>query len=197
MHAFHFDTVDSTNDAAQRLIADGRLRGRGYVLAREQTAGRGTQGRTWVSPRDAGIYLSIVRADAGPMTADTQRLTVAAGNACIEALTEVTGLATIRLKPINDLIVGERKLGGILAECAVESSTIKSLIVGIGINVRIVDRPLPAGAMPPISLEECMSPRGIDDPLFRRLVDRLVSQVDACVTRALRGPTAEVRPSWG
>lgn len=196
MQAFNFDTVDSTNDAALRLIAEGRLRGSGYVLAREQTAGRGTQGRSWVSPRDAGIYLSIVRTDAGFATPDTRVLTLAAGVACAEALGEATGLTAIRLKPINDLIARGGKLGGILTECAVESGELQSVIVGIGINLRIADRSLPAGSMPPICLEDLMAPDSMDETLAPLIVERLVTNVDAYVGQVLRGEAGDARRTW-
>ena len=193
MLAFHFDTVDSTNDAARRLIAEGRLRGCGYVLAREQTAGRGTHGRTWISPRDAGIYLSVVRTNGGQATANTSLITTAAGLACVSGLTAVTGLTTIRLKPVNDLMAHGRKLGGILTECEIESGAMKSLIVGIGLNLRVADRELPPGAIPPIALEECLAPSGLDCQLAQRIVDRLVTDVDAAMTQVVRGWPAEVR----
>ena len=88
MNSFRIDTVDSTNDEAKRLIAEGRLRGRGYVLAREQTAGRGTQGRSWLSPRDAGLYLSVARTGVEPPSPNVAQLTLAAGAACVEAIHE-------------------------------------------------------------------------------------------------------------
>ena len=58
--AFYFDSVDSTNEAAKRLIHDHRIHSPAYVVAREQTAGRGQRGRLWLSPRDAGVYLTVV-----------------------------------------------------------------------------------------------------------------------------------------
>lgn len=60
MQLFRFDSVDSTNELAKRMIREGRIRESCCVVAREQTAGRGSRGRSWVSPRDAGIYLTIV-----------------------------------------------------------------------------------------------------------------------------------------
>ncbi|HKQ47962.1 MAG TPA: biotin--[acetyl-CoA-carboxylase] ligase [Phycisphaerae bacterium] len=187
MQEFHFDSVDSTNDAARRLIAEGRLCGRGHVLAREQTAGRGTHGRTWVSPRDAGIYLSVVYTQAGPASADLRGVTTAAGLACAEALRKITGLTAIRLRPINDLIVHCRKLGGILTECEIESGELKSLIVGVGINTRIADRPLPPGAMAPICLEECLGLGSVSEALTARIVNELIGTLQNSVAKELLG----------
>ena len=69
MQSFHFDTVDSTNEAAKRMIRSGELRQPAYLLALEQTAGRGSRGRRWASPKDAGIYLSVVEFPREPFTA--------------------------------------------------------------------------------------------------------------------------------
>src|SRR3990167_6325862 len=120
---FHFDSVDSTNDVAKRLIADGQIHGRAYIVAREQTAGRGQRGRPWLSPRDAGIYLTTVDFPNALPTPVTNLFTLGAGIACIEALRRCTGV-DVYLKPINDLYVGHAKLGGILTEAVIDGKHI-------------------------------------------------------------------------
>ncbi len=124
--------VDSTNSEARRLLAAGKP-APFAVLADEQTAGRGTQGRSWSSPRGAGIYLSIVPAFLRPWPIHSM-YSVAAGIACAEVLLDRLGV-TIELKPPNDLYQGGRKLGGILVETSVRGDALASLVVGIGINV--------------------------------------------------------------
>jgi BirA family biotin operon repressor/biotin-[acetyl-CoA-carboxylase] ligase len=148
MLAFHLDSVDSTNEEAKRLLLRGEVSSVAYVSAREQTAGRGSRGRTWVSPRDAGVYLSVIqRFDKGldPATISVEGFTLAAGVACAELLHEVFDV-DVRLKPINDLYVGSAKLGGILVESIVEASLVRALVTGIGLNLRSADRTLSAGA---------------------------------------------------
>ncbi len=157
MQAFHLDTVDSTNEVAKRLIAEGRLNARGYVLAREQTSGRGQRGRVWVSPPDAGIYLSVVDRPSGG-DPDLSLYTRAAGVACASVLSEATGL-DIRIKPVNDLYVEGRKLGGILTEAMIEYGTLRALITGIGINTRAVPRDVHDALVAPISLQDLLSPQ--------------------------------------
>ncbi len=148
MQVFHPDSVDSTNEEAKRLIARGEITNVAYVVAREQTAGKGSRGRTWISPRDAGLYLSIVqrfKPGLDPATISLETFTLAAGVACAEVLHERYQVE-VALKPINDLYVGSAKLGGILVESIVEKNLLRALVTGIGINLRLADRPLPVDA---------------------------------------------------
>ena len=113
----YFSTVGSTNDAALALAERGDAEG-AIVIASSQTAGRGRRGRAWHSPAGSGLYVSVVlapaRAREEPDRA-TALLTLTAGVAIAEAIERVTGLAPA-IKWPNDLLVGRRKLAGILAE---------------------------------------------------------------------------------
>jgi BirA family biotin operon repressor/biotin-[acetyl-CoA-carboxylase] ligase len=109
------------------------------VVAREQTAGRGRRERAWASPKDAGLYFSIVlrpRLDAK----DWPLITLAAALTVRDALAEACGLVA-DIKWPNDLLAGGRKLCGILAE-TVETRAGRACVVGIGIN--LTDRAFPA-----------------------------------------------------
>lgn len=195
MQAFCFDRVDSTNDAAKRLLAEHRITADFYVVAREQTAGRGTQGRRWLSPRDAGIYLSLVRLDAGTVTPDTALHTLAAGVGCAEAIEAVTDVS-VRLKAINDLIADGGKLGGILTEMHVEAGLASFLITGIGINVRHADRPLPADALPARCLEQVMSAERFDALNIATITTAIVEHVRTWQDEVVRGHCEAVRRAW-
>jgi BirA family transcriptional regulator, biotin operon repressor / biotin---[acetyl-CoA-carboxylase] ligase len=125
----------------------------GVVLAaEEQTAGRGRMGRAWVSPPYAALTFSLlIRPDVPP--ARRGWLPLLTGVAVATAVTEVTGVQA-RLKWPNDLLAGEAKLAGILAEAAGDA-----VVVGIGLNVstepaeltRLLAGPGP-GALPATSL---------------------------------------------
>lgn len=195
MQAYLLETVDSTNDAAKRLIAQGRLQGSGYVLAREQSSGRGTQGRSWLSPRDAGLYFSVARTQAGPARAELRTLTLAAGVACADVL-EAAAFLKVRIKPVNDLIVDGRKLGGILTEITIKAGEIESLIIGIGINLRRVALPLPIDARPAVCLEELLSAEQFRSLDRSALVKNLVERVDAYSIRVLSGDAASIQTEW-
>ncbi len=127
-----FDVLDSTNTEAARHARAGVDEGLS-VLARRQTAGRGRRGRTWLSEEDAGLYFSIVlRPRLAPQLITL--ITLMAGVAVHETLAG-TGV-TADIKWVNDLLVGDKKIGGILAE-AVETPQGLSWILGIVVNLRL------------------------------------------------------------
>jgi BirA family biotin operon repressor/biotin-[acetyl-CoA-carboxylase] ligase len=131
-----FRTIGSTNDVAARLAAAGNHAG-AIVVADEQTEGRGRLSRTWFSPPGLGLYVSIVLAPRHAR-ADPERarrlLTLAAGVALSEAVQACTGLSA-DLKWPNDLLIGRRKLSGILAEAVSAGAPNESIVLGYGINV--------------------------------------------------------------
>lgn len=129
-----FDTAGSTNDIAARLAALGAEEG-AVVAADAQTAGRGRLGRVWFSPPGAGLYVSVILRPA-----PTALLTLAAGVAVAEGVQAATGLAA-DLKWPNDLIVGRRKLAGILAEAAAQGSGLEYVVLGFGVNLRAAAYP--------------------------------------------------------
>ena len=129
---YHFFKIDSTNAVAMRLGESGDPHGT-FVLAEEQTAGRGRAGRSWTSEKSAGIYCSILLRPPIP-PAHAPLLTLVAGLAARDAVAEeLDVLPDIRWP--NDLLVGGRKLCGILTEMHAEPDRIHYAVVGIGMNV--------------------------------------------------------------
>jgi BirA family transcriptional regulator, biotin operon repressor / biotin---[acetyl-CoA-carboxylase] ligase len=141
-----FSTIGSTNDVATVLANSGDHEG-AVVIAETQTAGRGRRGRVWFSPPGAGLYVSVLLAPARAVRAAdraTALLTLAAGVALAEAVERVTGLAPV-IKWPNDLLVGRRKLAGILAEGVASQapvSALQSVVLGYGLNVRAAAYPV-------------------------------------------------------
>lgn len=130
INILRFDKLDSTNTEAANQARKGADEGL-CVIAREQTAGRGRQGRTWASEKDSGLFFSIVLRP----TLDAKYLpliTLMAGVAVADTLTEI-GLKP-DIKWVNDILVNEKKISGILAE-TVETSIGLAVIVGIGVNL--------------------------------------------------------------
>ena len=106
------------------------------VVADEQTSGRGRLGRRWLAPAGTSLLCSVqLRPRVDPQR--LPELTGVAAHAAAEALETVTGLA-VEIKEPNDLLVGGRKVAGVLAEAREER-----VVLGIGINVNIADADLP------------------------------------------------------
>ena len=136
-----YGKVDSTNEVARDLAEDGAPAGT-VVLCREQTAGRGRAGHEWHSPRDAGVYLSMVLRPAD--LSHPGMISILGGLGVVERLdAHFRGLAP-RLKWPNDLIAGGLKVGGVLAEASWSESRPRYLVVGVGINVRPLGSDTPA-----------------------------------------------------
>jgi len=129
----HFaPTTDSTNtDALEAARASGP-HGSVY-FADEQLAGRGRGDHAWLSAAGQGLYVSILLRSAIP-AARLPLLPLAAGLAAANAIRETTGL-TVDLRWPNDLLIGSRKVGGILVESKIETNLVAYAVVGIGINV--------------------------------------------------------------
>ncbi len=109
------------------------------IVAREQTAGRGRQGRTWVSESDVGIYATIVRPVAAGSCLQTLPLLVAIGLA--RSLRDLG--CEVGLKWPNDLLVDGKKLGGVLIETLSRPDETVVAIIGFGINHGHRDDQLP------------------------------------------------------
>ncbi|MFO7587682.1 MAG: biotin--[acetyl-CoA-carboxylase] ligase [Gemmatimonadota bacterium] len=134
------EVVDSTNDVAKKL-AEGGVPDGSVVLAGRQKKGRGRAGRSWFSPRDRGVYLSMVfhpRDLSHPAP-----LSIQAGLGIAENLERLFPGFRPMLKWPNDLIAGDRKFGGILAEAAWSDAAPRYLVVGVGVNVRPIRKDAP------------------------------------------------------
>ncbi len=131
-HVVRFETIDSTNLEAIRRAKAGAAEGL-CLIAREQTAGRGRLERKWQSPKDAGLYFSLLLRPKIEMSA-WPLLTMMSAVSVSESLMKVCGLQT-DIKWPNDICAAGRKLCGILAE-TVETGAGPAAIIGIGINLR-------------------------------------------------------------
>ena len=126
------DSVNSTNDYLKKLGNEGCENGT-VVAAREQTRGKGRLGRTWQSKKDDGIAFSVLlRPNVAP--SEVSAITPLAGLAVCKAIREYTKLDCV-IKWPNDIIVGRKKLVGILTEMSAEFDAVEYVITGIGINV--------------------------------------------------------------
>jgi len=127
-----YDCVDSTNNVAKRLAAEGCEEGV-VVIAHTQSGGKGRQGRKFCSPPEAGVYMTAV---LRPEAKKVSMLTVLAAVAVAEGI-ENAGGKSASIKWVNDVFTDGRKCCGILTEAVadLESGGVEYAVVGIGVNV--------------------------------------------------------------
>jgi len=165
-----YESLPSTNTEAARLAVEGAAEGL-CVVADEQTAGRGRLQRSWLSPKGAGLYFSALLRPSMPIN-QWSLITFMAALAVSDALRDACELKT-DIKWPNDLLAGERKICGILAE-AIETEKGRAVVVGIGIN-------LTKEAFPPelnevaISVEEATTKRPEREVLLAVLLRAFLS----------------------
>ena len=158
----YFDSLGSTNDEARDQAKVGAAEGL-CIVAGQQTAGRGRNGRNWISEKDAGLFFSIVLRPKFGMPR-FPLITLAAGVAAYDTL------ASFGIEPdikwVNDILVGDKKICGILAEMT-DTKNGPAVILGVGINLRSYNFP-PEIADIATSLEaETLSRHEANDVLAR------------------------------
>ena len=124
--------VTSTNDVAKVAAQDPSL-DRAVFITAEQTAGKGRKGRTWISPKGSGLYMSfLLRPTIDP--ALVSGLTLMAAVALSDAIQQAAGIET-QIKWPNDILIDGKKAAGILTESLLNMDGIDYIVCGIGINV--------------------------------------------------------------
>jgi BirA family biotin operon repressor/biotin-[acetyl-CoA-carboxylase] ligase len=137
----HFESIGSTNSALLEAAAEGAREGTVF-LADEQTAGRGRGAHAWHSAPGDGLYLSALVRPALRLR-DALLLSLATGLAVQQAVEDVCGVG-LDIRWPNDLLVGPRKVGGVLVETAVEpgeNPMLRYAVIGIGLNVHHAQMP--------------------------------------------------------
>lgn len=131
MNVLYLDSCASTNDELYTLALDSRNTV-DAVVAKTQTAGKGTKGRSFESPPSTGIYLSVLLRDIdGEHILD---ITPIVGVIVRQALIDIVSVYT-KIKPVNDLYLNEKKVCGILCQANSTGSKVNFVIAGIGINL--------------------------------------------------------------
>ena len=183
------DELGSTIDRCRELAESGAPEGV-VVLADSQSAGRGQPGRSWFSPRGAGLYLSVLLRPKLPVE-EAAVLGPCTGLAACEAL---RGLGVpCRIKLPNDLVVAHRgtwrKLGGMLVDTAIQGDRLRHAILSLGVNVS-----LPPGDMPAelraiaVSCHEAASPAPSREMIAATFLRELADLFeDGLATRDARG----------
>ena len=131
-HMLHtYRTIDSTNTEAKRCSMQGAVHGTVFV-ADEQTGGKGRLGRKWISPPGTGLWFTLLlRPDCSP--AEAANMTLISGLAVCRAIRNLYGLDA-RIKWPNDIVLGSKKLSGMLLEMSTEENQVDYVLAGIGVN---------------------------------------------------------------
>lgn len=136
---YEYAEIDSTNLCAARLADQGAEHGT-LIVAQSQTAGRGRRGRGWESPAGDNIYMSLIlRPDFGAEKAPM--LTLVMAYSVVQALEEAV-CDRVKIKWPNDLVIGTKKICGILTEMKLLETAIDRVIIGVGINANVDTFPM-------------------------------------------------------
>jgi len=185
-----FEQTTSTNDVVEKLARDGVKEGV-VVFAESQTKGRGRLGRVWTSPARKGLWFSILlRPNLRPQ--ETTQLTVAAAIALWRAIHEETGLSP-EIKWPNDILIGGRKVVGILTELSAEVDRVKHVTLGVGVDVNLTANEFP------VELRKIATSLRIEsgEPVSRPdLATAILRELDRDYARICAGKFAEVADEW-
>ncbi|MCQ2613501.1 MAG: biotin--[acetyl-CoA-carboxylase] ligase [Treponemataceae bacterium] len=202
-----FDEIDSTNTEAKRMLEKADLREvqnlhDTVLIADHQTQGRGRLGRNFYSPHESGLYLSLILLrDKGDYVVPTM-MTPAAAVAVCRTLEKLSG-TECRIKWVNDIFAGGKKVCGILTEGVLTPSsegtaqTFNGVVIGIGINVRGAEDAFPqdiqhiAGSLESAGLKGNDSEKG--GPVLSRnaIASELLRQLDIALREENRMETVE------
>lgn len=181
--------TESTNEVLRARLADSDAHGT-VCLAESQRRGRGRRGRDWISPFGHNLYLSLLwRFPCGPDT--MQGLSLAIGTALVAALEE-TGLQGAGIKWPNDILVGGRKLGGILIDMAGASGGPTAAVIGVGLNVA-----MPETVGEDIDQDWTDLRSHLPEAVSRnRLAAGVINQIIAAVRQYEQTGLAGFQPAW-
>lgn len=169
----YFSSLGSTSAELQRLAEEGAPEGT-VVLADTQSGGRGRRGRVWHSPPGRGIYFSVLLRPRQLGPAGAVPVTLVAAVAAARELRQTAGVP-VAVKWPNDLLVGPKKLGGILTEAKIKGDRLQHLVLGIGLNVNHLGSDFPADLRARATSLRLESNRVFERPaLFLALLERVL-----------------------
>jgi len=185
-----FHQTTSTNDIVEKLARDLVKEGV-VVFAESQTSGRGRLGRKWVSPPKKGLWFSVLlRPALRPQ--ETTQLMVAAATALRRAIEGQTGLRT-EVKWPNDILVGGKKVAGILTEMHGELDQVKHVVLGIGVDVNLSAGDFPAELRKSATSLKIELGKAVSRA---ELAVEILRELDADYARVRSGSFASVADEW-
>jgi BirA family biotin operon repressor/biotin-[acetyl-CoA-carboxylase] ligase len=187
----YFEELESTQETAAAMAARGALHGE-VVIAERQSAGRGRMGRRWHSPGGVNFYGTFILRPDLPV-AEAALLSLVAGVAVAEAMESVAP-GIVALKWPNDVWLGGRKAGGIIAEAVTDPhQRLACVLLGIGLNLNLAPERIPEDLRDKATSVLAATGRPCDRTA---LAAELFSRLDTRYMETLSGGFAVVRPVW-
>lgn len=165
-----YDHVDSTNTRLLGLAQLGQAH-KSVLAAEWQSQGRGRRGRSWLAPPASGLTFSLLWRFQRPLTA-LSGLSLAVGVALARGLREL-GIDQAQLKWPNDILVGGRKLAGILIETHGDMLSAASAVIGVGINVRAIPDGIESHGFEPVAMADVLGAMPDRNEVLLRLLHEL------------------------
>lgn len=164
-----FESIKSTNLTAKKMIIDGDKTGNFLIVANEQTDGRGRSGKSFYSPKNHGVYFSVVFSPESTIE-NSLKITSYSAFCVAKAIQKLTG-KNAEIKWVNDIYIDGKKVCGILTEAVTnfESGSVGNIITGIGINLSPCEMP-----------EEIKDTAGFinfEKPIKNRLIAEIVNGI--------------------
>ncbi|MBM3834103.1 MAG: biotin--[acetyl-CoA-carboxylase] ligase [Verrucomicrobia bacterium] len=185
-----FQETTSTNDVIEKLASDGVKEGV-VVFAEAQSKGRGRLGRKWISPARKGIWFSVLlRPNLRP--SEATRLNIAASTAVARAIRSETELHP-QIKWPNDILMGGRKVAGILTELSAELDHVKHIALGIGVDANLTASDFPADLRKQATSIKLEAGRNVDRAALATAVLR---ELDVDYGRISSGQFEAVADEW-
>jgi BirA family biotin operon repressor/biotin-[acetyl-CoA-carboxylase] ligase len=185
-----FATLDSTNTYAAGLARDGAPEGT-VVIADAQSGGKGRLGRTWLSPPQVNLYLSAILRPSVPASVAPQ-LNLLAAVAVADTIAEGCNLKPA-IKWPNDVLVGGKKVGGILAEMQTVTGALQAVVLGIGVNLNAPREAFPAELRDKATSLLLAGGRTIDRGAF---TESLLTHLEKSYVLWLEEGFPALRPAW-
>ena len=180
----------STNDEVSCAALEGHTEGL-VIFAESQSAGRGRMGRRWSSPTGRGLWFSVLlRPSLAP--GECTQLTAASANALVRAIQSTTG-TTAEIKWPNDLLIKGKKIAGILTEMSAELEHVRSVVLGIGIDVNQTASEFPADVRGIATSLKLATGKNVSRP---DLAEAVLRDLDRQYARILAGNFAAVAEEW-
>ena len=186
----YFQQIDSTNSRAMEMGLAGAQAGT-VVFAESQTGGKGRLGKSWDSPAGSGLYFSIILRPALAI-GDLSKITLAAGVALCRMVRRLYSFSP-QIKWPNDLLVANRKCGGILVEADLRNQSAPLVILGIGLNVTTPSIDFPEELRESATSLQCH----VDIPIRRKeLLETVLVETDAVIGQFEQQGFADILKEW-